>query len=146
MLKLSVAVGPYDRVRPLIDGEVRIDAVEAKFMMLEAEEIFFRAFRHADFDVCELLLSSDCVKTAQGTSPDLAIPMFPSRSFRRTSIYVRTDRVRAPGDLRRRGVGLDANRRVLDAFLARHHAEGLSERRLSPDKLFHPASLETHKI
>lgn len=34
-LHLSVAVGPYDRMRPLVDGEVQIDAVDPQFMLLE---------------------------------------------------------------------------------------------------------------
>ncbi|HBK04414.1 MAG TPA: 4,5-dihydroxyphthalate decarboxylase, partial [Acetobacteraceae bacterium] len=42
--------------------------------------------------------------------------------------------------------GLDPNRHVLSRFLQRHHAEGLSARLLAPEELFHPASLELHKI
>lgn len=40
-LQLSVAVGPYDRMRPLVDGEVQIDGVDPIFMLQEPEEIFF---------------------------------------------------------------------------------------------------------
>ena len=42
--------------------------------------------------------------------------------------------------------GLEPNRLVLSRFLERHHAEGLSARLLAPEDLFHPASLELHKI
>ena len=105
-LQLSVAVGDYDRVRPLVDGRVPIDAVDPHFMLLDPEEIFFRAFRHADFDVCELSLSSYSVKTAAGNSPYVAVPVFPSRAFRHNSIYVRTDRIRTPADLRGKRVGV----------------------------------------
>jgi 4,5-dihydroxyphthalate decarboxylase len=42
--------------------------------------------------------------------------------------------------------GLAPNRLVLERFLRRHHAEGLSSRLLAPEELFHPAALETHKI
>jgi 4,5-dihydroxyphthalate decarboxylase len=42
--------------------------------------------------------------------------------------------------------GLEPNRHVLTRFLQRHHAEGLSSRLLTPEDLFHPASLELHKI
>jgi 4,5-dihydroxyphthalate decarboxylase len=42
--------------------------------------------------------------------------------------------------------GLEPNRHVLQRFLQRHHAEGLSARLLTPDELFHPASAEAHKI
>jgi 4,5-dihydroxyphthalate decarboxylase len=75
-------------------------------MLLDPEEIFFRAFRHADFDICELSMSSYSVKTAAGNCPYIAVPIFPSRAFRHTSVYVRTDRIREPADLRGKRVGV----------------------------------------
>ncbi|HXW27483.1 MAG TPA: ABC transporter substrate-binding protein [Xanthobacteraceae bacterium] len=105
-LQLSVAVGDYDRVRPLIDGAVAIDGVDATYMTLVPEEIFFRAFRHAEFDICELSLSSFTLKTARGGNPYVGVPAFVSRAFRHTSIYVRTDRVRTPADLKGRKMGV----------------------------------------
>ena len=105
-LQLSIAVGDYDRMRPLMDGEVQIDGVEPVFMRLSPEEIFFRALRSAEFDVCELSLSSFTVNTARGQSPYVGVPVFPSRAFRHSSIFVRTDRVSSPGDLRGKRVGV----------------------------------------
>src|ERR1700739_2299249 len=105
-LQLSVAVGNYDRIRPLVDGEVQIEGVDPVFMLQDPEEIFFRAFRHADFDVCELSLSSFAVKTAKGDCPYVGIPVFPARAFRHTSIYVRTDRIRSPADLKGKRIGV----------------------------------------
>ncbi len=105
-LQLSIAIGDYDRMRPLVDGVVAIDGVDPQYMLLDPEEIFFRAFRHADFDICELSMSSYSVKTADGTSPYIAVPVFPSRAFRHTSVYVRTDRIRSPADLKGKRIGL----------------------------------------
>jgi 4,5-dihydroxyphthalate decarboxylase len=105
-LQLSVAVGDYDRTRALIDGSVQIDGVDPVFMTLVPEEIFFRAFRGAEFDICEVSLSSYSVKTAQGNCPYIAVPAFVSRAFRHTSIYVRRDRVKKPEDLKGRKVGV----------------------------------------
>jgi 4,5-dihydroxyphthalate decarboxylase len=105
-LQLSIAIGDYDRMRPLVDGLVQIDGVDPQIMLLEPEEIFFRALRHEEFDICELSLSSYSVKTAAGTSRYIAVPVFPSRAFRHTSIYVRTDRIKAPADLRGRRIGV----------------------------------------
>ena len=105
-LNLSVAVGPYDRTRALIDGSVQIDGVEPTCMTLSPEEIFFRAFRHAEFDICELSLSSFTVKTAQGGGPYVGVPAFVSRAFRHTAIYVRTDRIKKPEDLKGKKVGV----------------------------------------
>ena len=105
-LELSVAVGDYDRTRALIDGSVAIDGVDPVYMTLVPEEIFFRAFRAAEFDICELSLSSYTIKTAQNNCPYVAVPAFVSRAFRHTAIYVRTDRVKKPEDLKGRRVGL----------------------------------------
>jgi 4,5-dihydroxyphthalate decarboxylase len=106
-LRLSVAVGDYDRTRPLIDGVIRIDGVDPVFLMLEPEEIFFRALRQAEFDICELSLSSFTLNTARGTTPYVGVPVFPSRAFRHTAFYVRTDRgINGLTDLKGRRIGL----------------------------------------
>jgi len=105
-LTLSVAVGDYDRTRPLIDGAVRIDGVEPVIMTLTPEEIFFRAFRDTAFDICELSLSSFAVKTAAGDCPYVGVPAFVSRAFRHTSIYVRKDRIARPQDLKGKRIGV----------------------------------------
>ena len=106
-LRLSLAIGDYDRIRPLVDGNVRIDGLDPVFSILDPEEIFFRAFRYADFDICELSLSSFTVKTAKGDCPYVGLPVFPSRAFRHTSVYIRTDRgIERPEDLRGRRVGV----------------------------------------
>lgn len=106
-LSLSIATGNYDRIRPLTDGVVRIDGVDPTFALLSPEEMFFRAFRHADFDVAELSLSSYAVKVAQGDCPYVAIPVFPSRAFRHNAIFIRNDRgIAKPEDLRGRRIGI----------------------------------------
>jgi 4,5-dihydroxyphthalate decarboxylase len=106
-LNLSVAVGDYDRTRPLIDGVVEIDGVKGVFLALEPEEIFFRAFRHEEFDICELSLSSYTLKVSRGEAGYIGIPVFPSRAFRHTSFYVRRDSgISSPADLKGKRVGL----------------------------------------
>ncbi len=105
-LTLSVAIGDYDRTRALIDGSVRMDGVDPVFMTLSPEEIFFRAMRTADFDICELSLSSFTVRTARGDNPYVGVPAFVSRAFRHTSIYVRTDRIKEPKDLIGQRIGV----------------------------------------
>ena len=105
-LQLSVAIGDYDRVRPLMDGAVQIDGVDPIFMNLPPEEIFFRAFRGGDFDICELSMSSFTVKTAQRNCPYVGVPAFVSRAFRHNAIYVRRDRIKSPEDLKGKRVGL----------------------------------------
>ncbi|MDH3431468.1 MAG: ABC transporter substrate-binding protein, partial [Gammaproteobacteria bacterium] len=106
-LTLSIAMGDYDRTRPIVDGRAKIDGVNPVCMLLSPEEMFFRAFRHEDFDVSELSISSYCVSVARGKPHYIAVPVFLSRAFRHTSIYVRTDRgIEKPEDLRGRKIGI----------------------------------------
>ncbi len=105
-LRISVAMGDYDRTRPLVDGRVQVDGADPVYMLLSPEEMFFRSMRHEAFDVCELSFSSYAVRTARGDCPYVAIPVFLSRMFRHTAIYVRKDRVKNPEDLKGRRVGL----------------------------------------
>ena len=105
-LTLSIAMGDYDRTRAIVDGRVLIDGVEPVCMLLSPEEMFFRAFRHRDFDVSELSLSSYCVTVANGNAHYVAVPVFLSRAFRHTSIYVRRDRgIDEPKDLVGKRIG-----------------------------------------
>lgn len=106
-LPISFAVGDYDRNRALFDGRVQIDGVDPVFMRLEPEEIFFRAFRHQEFDCCEISFSSHVVSVAKGIEQYVAIPAFLSRAFRHSAIYIRTDRgIDRPEDLKDRKIGI----------------------------------------
>ena len=75
-------------------------------MKLSPEEIFFRAFRNAEFDICELSLSSSTVKTSENDLPYVCVPVFLSRMFRHSAVYVRKDRIKRPQDLKNKRVGL----------------------------------------
>lgn len=105
-LQLSVAMGDYDRTRALFDGRVQIDGVDPVYMLLNPEEMFFRSMRSMDFDITELSFSSYLVKHSRGECPYIAVPVFLSRAFRHTSIYVRKDRIKKPEDLKGKRVGL----------------------------------------
>jgi 4,5-dihydroxyphthalate decarboxylase len=106
-LDLSIAIGDYDRIRPLVSGAVQIDGVDPVFMHLEPEEIFFRSFRQQAFDICELSLSTCAVAAATGGGAYVGVPVFPSRAFRHNSIYIRTDRgIAGPQDLKGRRIGI----------------------------------------
>jgi len=105
-LRLSIAMGNYDRTRALVDGEVSIEGTNPIYLMLSPEEMFFRSFRDVAFDVSELSLSSFALKTADGSNPYVGIPVFPSRAFRHASIHVRSDRgIDRPADLKGRRIG-----------------------------------------
>jgi 4,5-dihydroxyphthalate decarboxylase len=105
-LTLSLAGVAYDRTRALFDGRAPIAGCEIIPVAMSPEEAFHRA-RFQEFDITELSLSNTMNQTAKGVSPYIAIPVFPSRMFRHSSIYIRTDRgIARPQDLKGRIVGV----------------------------------------
>ncbi|MGH9643467.1 MAG: ABC transporter substrate-binding protein [Terriglobales bacterium] len=106
-LPIVMACGAYDRVQALANGEVAVAGCDVTVLNMGPEELFFRAFRGAEFDVCELSFSSYLVACETGSSPYIAIPVFPSRMFRHSAIYVRADRgIDSPRDLKGKNVGV----------------------------------------
>ena len=106
-LALTLACKGYDRVRALADGRVRVEGCRLDVLVLEPEETFFRAFRHREFDVSELSFSSYLMTQDRGDAEYVALPVFLSRMFRHSAIYVRADRgIAEPKDLRGREVGV----------------------------------------
>ena len=105
-LPISLACGPYDRTRALADGRVEIDGVELRYIHLEPEEIFFRMLNYGEFDAAEMSLSTYLL-THLADGPFIAIPVFPSRMFRHTSVYVNsTAGIDKPQDLVGKTVGV----------------------------------------
>ena len=105
---LSVAFWNYDRTLPLADGRVSVAGWDLRCQVLRPQELFPRAFGKAEFDVAELSLSRFAMLVSQDRSPYVGLPVFPSRTFRHASIYVRTDRgIGRPQDLKGRIIGLN---------------------------------------
>jgi 4,5-dihydroxyphthalate decarboxylase len=106
-LNLTVCTWDYDRVRPIIDGRVPIEGCEIKFLVLTPEECFRRAYGFHEFEVSEIGFGPYLIAYALKQNPYVALPIFLSRMFRHSSIYIRTDRgIRRPVDLKGKVVGV----------------------------------------
>jgi len=105
-LRLTLACWNYDRTRALAEGRVPVDGVELTYLNLPVEETFFRMLRHREFDVAELSLSSYTLSLFRDDCPFIAIPIFPSRYFRHSCVYVNSDSgIREPKDLIGKRIG-----------------------------------------
>ena len=105
-LPLSLACWDYDRTRALADGTVEAEGIDLNYLGLEVEETFFRMARHREFDVAEMSLSSYAVTLMRDDPPFIAIPVFPSRMFRHSCIYVSVKSgIRGPADLAGKRIG-----------------------------------------
>jgi 4,5-dihydroxyphthalate decarboxylase len=104
---ITIACGNYDRTAAISDGRVKIEGCEVTYLSLEPEEIFHRAFRFEEFDVCEMSFSSFLRTVANGTAAYVGIPAFVSRIFRHSGIYVRAAAgIHRPQDLCGKRIGV----------------------------------------
>ncbi len=106
-IKMSLACVATDRTRPVLDGRSPIKGVQIAATTGEPEEIFRQVLREKNFEIAELSMGSHIVTTARGDSSYVGIPVFLSRAFRHSNIFVRTDRgIKRMEDLKGRRVGL----------------------------------------
>jgi 4,5-dihydroxyphthalate decarboxylase len=104
-LRLTLACGDYERMRALIEGTVRPEGMELTFIPLRPAEIFWRMMRHEEFDVAEMSASSYMIARDRGM-PLLGIPVFPTRCFRHSYVFIRKNAgIKVPGELAGKRVG-----------------------------------------
>ncbi|MFF5991301.1 ABC transporter substrate-binding protein [Prauserella flavalba] len=121
----TMACQAYDRIEPLRTGEVRVAGAQLNFLDLPVEETFFRMLRFAEFDIAEMSLSTYVLTLAKG-APFVAVPVFPSRAFRHSAVYVRRDSpITDPADLAGGTVGVPEYQITaavwVRGILAEHH-------------------------
>ena len=106
-LHLTLATTDYDHVRDLVNGVVRPEGAVLTAFVLPVEEIFYRFIKNREWDVSEMSFGKFIGYASQGNSPFVGIPVFPSRVFRHSAFYVRTDRgIARPKDLEGKRVGI----------------------------------------
>ena len=106
-LRLTLACWDYDRTRALMDGTVVPDGIELVYLNQPVEETFFRMMRYREFDCSEMSLSSYVASLQAEIPPFIAIPVFPSRFFRHSCIFVSAKSgIRQPADLKGKRIGV----------------------------------------
>lgn len=103
---VTYAGAVYDRTRALYDGDIRIEGVDLRYLATGIEDVFWRQGRNAEFDAAEFSFGAFVAGVEQADGPFVAIPVFPSRLFRHSALYVRADSdVSVPADLAGRAIG-----------------------------------------
>jgi 4,5-dihydroxyphthalate decarboxylase len=106
-LELSFACPPYDRILPLACRQVRPQGISLNYLPMEVEEIFWRQLRNQEFDISESSFSSYTMLRSRGDDRFVAIPVFTSRVFRHSNIFINTHKgIQTPEDLKGKVVGL----------------------------------------
>jgi 4,5-dihydroxyphthalate decarboxylase len=107
MMKLTLAAGHYDRTEALRDGRVRPEGIALTYLTLRVEEIFWRMAQYREFDASEFSLGGYFVRRGRGADDLVAIPVFLSRFFRHSGLFVNAGSgIQSPQDLRGKRVGV----------------------------------------
>jgi 4,5-dihydroxyphthalate decarboxylase len=99
-LQLSLAVSPYEHV-----ANLRPRGIDLVTLELSVEEIFYRFTRFREWDASEMSFGKVTALLSEEKPDIVALPVFLSRVFRHSAIYVR-DAVKKPKDLEGKRVGI----------------------------------------
>ena len=106
-IQLTLACEDYDRTRPIKERRIKPEGVDINYVVMPVEEIFWRMMKYEEFDVSELSMGAFLTAAARGRRPFVAIPVFPSRTFRHRCIFVNTTSgIERPEDLRGKRMGV----------------------------------------
>ena len=106
-LSLTMAIPEYDHTRDVVSGRVPVEGIDLTCLIYPVEEIFYRFIVYKEFDVAEISFAKYSALVAQGNTDFFALPIFPSRVFRHSSLYVRDGGpIKKITDLRGRKVGI----------------------------------------
>ena len=106
-MKISVGLSDTARTRPLTHGRVLIEGTEPEFTTMGVQQLFNLQLTEHTFDVCEFPIVTYLRTLETDDQPYLAIPVFPSRHFRLSCIFVSEHSdITEPADLAGRRVGL----------------------------------------
>jgi 4,5-dihydroxyphthalate decarboxylase len=106
-LPMTFACGLYDRMLALYTGEVRPQGIDLEFLINDnPRNIFDRMAGGLEFDACEFSSSEFIARYAAGKCPFVAIPVFASRVFRHSFIFVNRKFIKSPKDLEGKRIGV----------------------------------------
>ena len=106
-IRLTLACWDYDRTRALQEGRVEVEGVDLTYLPLRVEETFWRMLRYGEFDAAEMSTGSFLMSRDKGAPRLIGIPVFPSKTFRHSCIYINTDSgIQKPADMAGKRVGV----------------------------------------
>jgi 4,5-dihydroxyphthalate decarboxylase len=106
-LELTIAISDYDHVRDLRSGRVETPGFDLRWFDMTIPQLFGRFTIYREWDVSEFGLGKYVALKSQGDDSLTAIPVFPSRTYRHSAIYVPADSpLRSLEDLAGKRVGV----------------------------------------
>ena len=104
---LTLAMGDYEHTRDLATGRVPVQGATLNVLTLPPEEAFLRFTHFREWELSEMSLGKYVSLRSQDDEGIAAIPVFPSRVFRHSMIYVReSGTISRPEQLKGARVGI----------------------------------------
>ena len=104
---LTLAIGDYEHTRDLASGRVPVQGATLNVLTQPPEEAFFRFTHFREWEVSEMSMGKYVSLRSQDDESIAAIPVFPSRVFRHSMIYVREGGgLERPEQLKGRRIGV----------------------------------------
>ncbi len=106
-LRLSLAISDYVHTRDIADGRIKPVGIDLIVNNLSFEQAAFRFGANREFDISEFSFANYCALLSAPDADLIALPVFPSRVFRHSSIYINEGSgIRDAADLKGRRVGI----------------------------------------
>ena len=107
LLKLTIGASDSDRTRPIANGEVTIAGVAPEVTLMGVQALFNKQLGSHHFDACEFPLATYLRTLERPDRPYLAVPIFPSRHFRFSSVFInKASGITEPADMAGKRIGL----------------------------------------
>ncbi len=90
-LPLTFAASEYDHFNDFTNGDIQAEGIDLNYLRLSIEETFFRFTKFREWDVSEMSMGKYISLKSQNDDSITAIPVFPSRVFRQSSLFVLKD-------------------------------------------------------
>ena len=106
-LRLTFATSEVLHLHDLINGSIRPKGIDLTFLIMGIEENNDRFTHFHEWEVAELSFGNYCASLCQEPPPAIALPVFISRAFRHSAIYINEkSKIRTPADLKGCRIGI----------------------------------------
>lgn len=105
-IPVTYAGGIYDRTARLYSSEMRPVGIDLTYLPTSIEDLFWRQGKYGEFDAAEYSSGAYLASVEDPEYGFTALPIFPSRAFRHSAIYIHADAgISSAKDLEGRLVG-----------------------------------------
>jgi 4,5-dihydroxyphthalate decarboxylase len=106
-IHLTLASKDYDHLQDLKNGSVKPEGIALTCINMPPTDVFHRFLTYKEWEVSELSMSKYCSLLAEDRADMIGLPVFPTRVFRQSSVYIRRGGpIKNPEDMKGKRCGI----------------------------------------